>query len=250
MTGTRPRARMRLGERLVGTSTQWMTPVGVAVYSERPLYEEVTSYWEKWELRGGHDDQEHWIEYDHENRSVILFREAEAEEHLDPTSMRRGQAVQATIGGVRHYAMVQEVGVGSVRSLDGVNPRDLVVGYRVAYAELRARDTVISVEKLGDHIVEVRIGRVLDATAQKTLLGRVVAHRAAPPARPIIGGVLALALGVGLFAACTPRDENDECTPRTVEQYDDPYASTTEEECQRRSVYGGGGAYGGSRLGK
>ena len=63
MTGNRPRARMRLGERLVGTSTQWMTPVGVTVYDERPRFEDSTSSWEEWELRG-HDDQEHWIEYE------------------------------------------------------------------------------------------------------------------------------------------------------------------------------------------
>lgn len=244
---------MTLGERLVGASTQWMTPVGVTVYSERPLYEEATSSWEKWELRG-HDDQEHWIEYDHEKRSVIHFREVEAEEHLDPTSMRRGQVVQATIGGAKYQAVVQEVGIGSVRSLDGVSPRGLVVGHRVAYAELRTQDTVISVEKLDRHLVEVRIGTVLDAATQRTVLGRQVAQRQAPPARVLVGGALVLALGAGLFAACAPRDEDtDECTPRTVEQplYDDASSTAAEaEECHRRSVYGGGGGYGGSRLGK
>lgn len=246
---------MALGERLVGASTQ-MTPVGVTVYSERPLYEEVTSSWEKWELRG-RDDQEHWIEYDHEKRSVILFREVEAEERLDPTSMRRGQVVPVTIGGARYQAVVQEVGIGSVRSLDGVNPRDLVVGHRIAYAELRARDTVISVEKLDHDLIEIRLGTLLDAATQRTVLGRQVAQRQAPPPRVLVGGALVLALGAGLFAACAPRDDDtDECTPRTVEQpqYDDPYASTTAEdeveECHRRSVYGGGGGYGGSRLGK
>ncbi|MFF2621031.1 hypothetical protein [Oerskovia jenensis] len=233
---------MSLGKHLIGAPPWRSLPQGVVVYGEKDPSDGVTYYWEEWEVLG-YENLDFWVEYDHDTKGVTLYRPAESEEALDPTRMRTGQTVTVTVAGKRHRAVVSEVGVGTIVSLDGSFTYDLTVGQRVAYAELRANRTVFSLEKFDDRVIDLYQGTVLDAAGQKAHFGKRVAPRQGGLS-PAVAVVALVAMGIGLFSACGDRDDDRaECTPRTVEQqYDasgDPL--TTDQTCYRRSVYGGGG---------
>ncbi|MEV7963811.1 hypothetical protein [Oerskovia paurometabola] len=233
---------MSLGKHLIGAPPWRSLPQGVVVYGEQDPSDGVTYYWEEWEVLG-YENLDFWVEYDHDTKAVTLYRPAESEEALDPTRMRTGQVVTVTLSGKKYRTKVTEVGVGTIASLDGSFTYDLTVGQRVAYAELRTQDMVLSLEKFDDRVIDLYHGTVLDAAGQKAHFGRRVAPRDTK-VNPVVAFVLVLAAGIGLFSACGDRDvDDDDCTPRTVEQqYDasgDPL--TTDQTCYRRSVYGGGG---------
>ncbi|MFF3065853.1 hypothetical protein ACFVQ3_14995 [Oerskovia sp. NPDC057915] len=234
---------MSLGKHLIGAPPWRSLPQGVVVYGEKDPSDGVTYYWEEWEVLG-YENLDFWVEYDHDTKAVTLYRPAESEEALDPTRMRKGQTVTVTVAGTKHRAVVSEVGVGTIASLDGSFTYDLTVGQRVAYAELRANRTVFSLEKFDDRIIDLYHGTVLDSEGQKAHFGKRVAPRDVK-VNPVVAFVLILAAGIGLFSACGDRDvDDDDCTPRTVEQQYDASGDlvpTENDTCYRRSVYGGGG---------
>ncbi|MHA7135067.1 hypothetical protein [Oerskovia turbata] len=237
------KARMRLGKHLIGEPPWRSLPQGVVVYSEKDPSDGATHYWEEWEVLG-YENLDFWVEYDHHSRDVTLYRPVESEEDLDPARMRKGQTVTVTIAGKRRRPVVTEVGVGTIASLDGAFTYDLTVGQRVAYAELRAKDMVLSLEKFDDRVIDLYEGTVLDVAGQKAHFGKRVAPRRAA-VNPLVAFGLVMVAGIGLFAACDATDDtDDDCTPRSVEQqYDasgDP-VPTENDTCYRRSVYGGGG---------
>ena len=233
---------MTLGKHLIGAPPWRSLPQGVVVYGEKDPSDGVTYYWEEWEVLG-YENLDFWVEYDHDTKAVTLYRPAESEETLDPTRMRKGQVVTVTLSGKKYRTTVAEVGVGTIASLDGSFTYDLSIGQRVAYAELRTKDMVLSLEKFDDRIIDLYHGTVLDTAGQKAHFGKRVAPLQTR-VNPLVAVVVLVAMGIGLFSACGDRDRNrDDCTPRTVEQqYDasgDPV--TTDQTCSRRSVYGGGG---------
>lgn len=237
----RPKARMTLGKHLIGSPPWRSLPQGVVVYGEKDPADGVTYHWEEWEVLG-YENLDLWVEYDHHTRDVTLYRPVESEEALDPTRMRAGQIVTVTVAGKKHRTKVSEVGVGTIASLDGSFTYDLTVGQRVAYAELRTQDTVLSLEKFDDRVIDLYQGTVLDVAGQKAHFGRRIAPRRVK-ANPVVAFVLVMVAGIGLFSACDD-DRDDDCTPRTVEQrYDASGApvQTENDTCYRRSVYGGGG---------
>jgi hypothetical protein len=235
-----PKARMKIGKHLIGAPPWRSLPQGVVVYGEKDPSDGVTYHWEEWEVLG-YENLDFWVEYDHDTKAVTLYRPVESEESLDPARLRKGQTVTVTIAGKKHRTTVSDVGVGTIASLDGSFTYDLTVGQGVAYAELRAKDLVLSLEKFDDRVIDLYQGTVLDVAGQKAHFGRRVAPR---KANPVVALVAVLLTGIGLFAACDASDDtDDDCTPRTVEQQYDAYGNPVQADdtCYRRSVYGGGG---------
>lgn len=231
---TRPKARMKLGTHLIGAPPWRSLPHGVVVYGEWDPEDRTTYYWEEWELLG-YENTDFWVEYDHYTRKVTLYRPVEVHERLDPAQLREGQQLVVTIAGQQHRMTVGEVGVGTIKHLDGAFTYDLQMGQEVAYAEVHGQGFTLSVEKFDERVLDVYQGTVLDTAGQKTHFGKKVAPSNVRPATVLVViGVLAAGL-INVVDAVG----SEECTPRTVVAADG--TTTTEQDCQRRSVFGTGG---------
>lgn len=231
---TRPKARMKLGTHLIGAPPWRSLPHGVVVYGEWDPEDRTTYYWEEWELLG-YENTDFWVEYDHYTRKVTLYRPVEVHERLDPTELREGQQLVVTIAGQQHQVTVGEVGVGTIKHLDGAFTYDLQKGQDVAYAEVHGTGFTLSVEKFDERVLDVYQGTVLDTAGQKAHFGKKVApSNVRPSAVLVVIGVLAAVLLNVVDAA-----GSEECTPRTVVAADG--TTTTEQDCRRRSVFGTGG---------
>ena len=231
---SRPKARMKLGTHLIGAPPWRSLPHGVVVYGEWDPADRTTYYWEEWELLG-YENTDFWVEYDHYTRKVTLYRPVEVHERLDPTQLREGQQLVVTIAGQQHQVTVGEVGVGTIKHLDGAFTYDLQMGQEVAYAEVHGQGFTLSVEKFDERVLDVYQGTVLDAAGQKAHFGKKVAPSNVRPAVVLVViGVLAAVLLSVVDAV-----GGEECTPRTVVAADG--TTTTEQDCQRRSVFGTGG---------
>jgi len=234
---TRPKARMRLNQHLIGTPPWRSLPHGVVVYGEWDPEDRTTYYWEEWELLG-YENTDFWVEYDHYTRKVTLYRPVEVNERLDPTQLTQGQQLTITLRGVPTQVTVGEVGVGTVRHLEGGFTYDLQPGQAVAYAEVHGPGFVLSVEKFDERVLDVYEGTVLDAAGQKAHFGR----RVAPVSSDNRAAAVLVAVGLGvvlLLTALSAGAGTETCTPRTVVAADG--TTTTEQDCVRRSVFGTGG---------
>jgi len=235
---TRPKARMKLGQHLVGDPPWRSLPHGVVVYAEWDPEDQTTYTWEEWEVLG-YENLDFWVEYDHYTRQVTLYRPLEVVEHLDPTQLTEGQWLGVTWRGETRQVRVDEVGVGRIVHLEGAFTYDLEKGQDVAYAELRGNGFVLSVEKFDERVLDVYHGTVLDTAGQKAHFGKRVAPRSFRGFLAFL--MLALVLG-GIGAACSRTVED--CTPRTVVDDRGVVTTSSEQVCVRRSVFGGAGLLG------
>ncbi|MBO0901528.1 hypothetical protein J1G44_16340 [Cellulomonas sp. zg-ZUI199] len=173
-----PRTRVRLG-RTLGRRTGWQaTARGFVCYRARDAATGRFSLWEEWHLRDG-DDADHRLAYTYgyRRRTVTLSYPVDLPERLDPATLRAGEDVTVTLDGRRRRLQVARADVAEVLHVLGAPRHPLTVGDRVAHAELRAPDVVLTVQDAGDGVVDVHRGAVLEPHAQRQVLGRDVRPR-------------------------------------------------------------------------
>ncbi|WP_251151984.1 DUF4178 domain-containing protein [Cellulosimicrobium sp. Marseille-Q4280] len=249
MSGGR-RLALRVGEELVATGTgrdAVRTTVRASAVVE--MREAGTTFtWEEWQLLG-HDGSDVWLEYDHDERELTLYRPTESVPPVvDLAGLHRGRQLDLRLDGRPHRLTVRERGTGTVRSVEGTFAEPFVPGQQVEYADLTGHGVVVSVERttgpLGP-VTSVYAGRRLDVAEQTRLFGR----RLTPRSRS--GGVVAAVVGAFVlllsFGACqASRADDASCTPRSVvttaPASGTPAPATTDStSCYRRTLYGGGG---------
>jgi len=173
-----PRTRVRLG-RPLGRRSGWRaTARGFVCYRARDAATGRFSTWEEWHLRddGGADHRLAYT-YGSRTRTVTLSYPVDLPERLDPATLRAGEEVLVTLDGRPRRLQVARADVAEVLHVLGSPRHPLAVGDRVAHAELRAPDVVLTVQDAGGGVVDVHRGAVLDPHAQRQVLGRDVRPR-------------------------------------------------------------------------
>jgi len=242
------RLALRVGEQLVGAgpAAPRTTARASAVLEMRESGSTYT--WEEWQLLG-HDGSDVWLEYDHDERELTLYRPTESVPPVvDLSGLHRGRQLDLRLDGRPHRLTVRERGTGTVRSVEGTFAEPFVPGQVVEYADLTAHGVVVSVERttgpLGP-VTSVYSGRRLDVAEQKRLFGRRLAPRSrSGPVAAAVAGAVVLLFSFGACQAARAGDAS--CTPRTVvtsapTATDPGTADDGSTTCHRRTLYGGGG---------
>ena len=252
MFKVRPKARIKIGQHFMGAKTS-TTAEGVAVYKEWDATDKTFYYWEEWELRG-FNDIDSWIEYDHYSQTISLYEPIRRAEKIDPRGLVANQTLEYQDGDIMRTLQVKEAGSATLETLKGTVSYHIFPGDTLEYAELFDIKTPyvrFAVERYNDNEYDMYRATTLSRAEQKRILGKVVAPI---PLEKIMSVVWAVLIGgMIVYTSLWPHKETV-CTPRTVTSTTSPSSSlntTTEQNCQTRTVYGfGSGGSGGSGVGK
>lgn len=252
----RAKARIKIGQHFLGKKIS-ATAEGYLLYEEWDQSDLKYYYWEEWELRG-FNNYDSWIEFDHYSKKVKLYEPIKLKEDINALTLKKGTYIDLTVDKESLRGYVKEAGVGTTIRREGTFTYHVFPGDKVAYAEIRTRKGVITVENYNEKEKDYYKTTVLTRKKQKELLGKVVA--------PIdwgsimSAGFVILFFGIMLVPSFIPQYETY-CTPRSITQQtthlqsshpattpaqspvsgDEIVSQDQNQTCYRRAVYGGGG---------
>lgn len=198
MFGKRTQARLKIGDTLRGTKTNFRV-AGCLLFREWDEKDKAHYYWEEWELLGL-ENYDSWVEYDRYSREVSLYEPIRFTTAIDPSTLRRGQQFDLTGDDGTHYqVVVSEVGVGEIVKIKGKNTYQVFEGESMSYATLKLqaegtqRTRRVTVEKYNNREYDAYIKKPLTLQRQKDLFGRTIAPLLWPWILLFIAGMMAIA---------------------------------------------------------
>lgn len=197
MFGKRTQARLKIGEILRGTKTNFRV-VGCLLFREWDRKDKTHYYWEEWELLGL-ENYDSWVEYDQYSHAVSLYEPIRFTTAIDPSTMQQGQQFALTSDDGKQYQVtVTEVGAGEIVKIKGKNTYQVFEGESMSYATLQLQEDGkqhtrrVTVEKYNNREYDAYIKKPLSAKRQKELFGRTIT----PTTWPLIIAVLLVLLGI------------------------------------------------------
>lgn len=198
MFGKRTRARLKIGDVLRGTKTNFRV-AGCLLFREWDAADKTHYYWEEWELLGL-ENYDSWVEYDQHSREVSLYEPIRFTTAIDPSALRRGQEFELTgDDGMRYQVVVSEVGTGEIVKIQGKNTYQVFEGESMSYATLQLQaegaqlTRRVTVEKYNNREYDAYIKKPLTLQRQKALFGKTIAPLVWPWLLLLVGGVMAVA---------------------------------------------------------